>query len=327
MTDSTTETTESDPTPEPSGGRGIAILQLMRLPTVFTSMADVIAGYLLTTAWNPKAGLSQLTANPDKLTIGIVLVFASSCLYLAGMVFNDIFDRKVDAEERPGRPIPSGSVPLKMAIGLGLALLVIGNGAAWFAGRNSGIIAAILTVTILAYDGLLKKTPIGPLAMGACRFLNVIIGASHLTNWASIWTRPQLVVALGMGVYVIGLTWFARTEAKQSKRWHLIGSMVFVTLGVGLLSSLAVTWSLAVSPRTIMYGLIVIVTFINYRLLAAVRDPQPFRVQAGVKTLILSIVTLDAAMVYFKTGSVQLAIAILALLIPAMVLKRWIPMT
>jgi 4-hydroxybenzoate polyprenyltransferase len=44
-----------------------------------------------------------------------VIVLASGCLYLAGIVFNDVFDRKVDARERPTRPIPSGVVPLGVA--------------------------------------------------------------------------------------------------------------------------------------------------------------------------------------------------------------------
>ena len=39
--------------------------------------------------------------------IVLLLVGASSCLYLAGMVLNDYFDRDKDAQERPARPIPS----------------------------------------------------------------------------------------------------------------------------------------------------------------------------------------------------------------------------
>ena len=79
----------------------LAYLQLIRLPTVFTAMADIVLGYVLThrvivgpEGWDDPAKFFGLLAS-------------SCCLYLAGMVFNDVFDRKQDAEERPSRPIPS----------------------------------------------------------------------------------------------------------------------------------------------------------------------------------------------------------------------------
>src|SRR5579864_6868436 len=107
-------------------------LQLCRLPAVFSAMADIFAGYLLTHASPP-------TLAPAA-TFGLLLG-ASSCLYLAGMVLNDVFDREVDARERPGRPIPSGRVSLTVAIGLGFALLAAGNLAALLTGAQSASLA------------------------------------------------------------------------------------------------------------------------------------------------------------------------------------------
>ena len=86
-------------------------LQLLRLPTVFTAMADIFLGYILT-----HRGFEPV----DKF---LGLLGASCGLYLAGMVFNDVFDRKQDAAERPHRPIPSGRVPLTAALVLGAAYL------------------------------------------------------------------------------------------------------------------------------------------------------------------------------------------------------------
>ena len=43
---------------------------------------------------------------------------------------------------------------------------------------RSGLVATALTGCILAYDGFLKKTPLGPLAMGACRFFNLLMAMS-----------------------------------------------------------------------------------------------------------------------------------------------------
>jgi len=142
-----------------------ATLQLVRLPAVFTAMADIFLGFLLThNKLEPAA------------VFGLLLV-ASSCLYLSGMVFNDVFDRRIDAVERPDRPIPSGRVSLPSAIGLGVLLMLAGIAAAAAAEivsdsvqTSSLVIAGGLALCILAYDGFLKRTPLGPVAWAAAAF-------------------------------------------------------------------------------------------------------------------------------------------------------------
>ncbi|MBT4866581.1 MAG: UbiA family prenyltransferase, partial [Planctomycetaceae bacterium] len=135
-------------------------LQLVRFPAVFTAMADIFLGFLLThKALQPADGF-------------VALLVASSCLYLSGMVFNDVFDRQVDGIERAGRPIPSGRVSPTAAVTLGSLLILVGLGAALFAGTQSLLIAVALTGFIFLYDGLLKRTPLGPVAMGCCRLFN-----------------------------------------------------------------------------------------------------------------------------------------------------------
>src|SRR5688572_2665156 len=89
-------------------------LELVRLPNVFTAAADVLMGYLFT---HESLADRQLV---------VALVGASCSLYLAGMVLNDVFDLKVDMLERPGRPLPSGRVPLAAARAFGVVLLLGG---------------------------------------------------------------------------------------------------------------------------------------------------------------------------------------------------------
>ena len=72
-------------------------LQLMRLPNVFTAMADVAMGYLFVMGDADLANLWMLG----------VLLAASSLLYVGGVVMNDVVDRELDAIERPARPLPS----------------------------------------------------------------------------------------------------------------------------------------------------------------------------------------------------------------------------
>src|SRR5579872_3523359 len=186
-----------------------AYLQLVRLPAVFTAMADIFLGFLLT----------HLSLSP--VVDFLWLLGASTGMYLGGMVLNDVFDSQIDARERPNRPIPSGRVSQRAATGIGIGLIVAGFGCAAGAGLATAKIAAILAAMILAYDWLLKSTVLGPVAMGCCRSLNIMLGASATYF---VWGRPQVLVALAMGIYVAGVTWFARQEATKSKRFQLIGA-------------------------------------------------------------------------------------------------------
>ena len=102
-----------EPDAPPSSVR--AWLELLRLPNVFTAVADVAMGYLVT-----QATLDALAA------AGRALIIASAALYLAGMVLNDKFDATLDALERPERPIPSGRISAQTASRLGFGLLALG---------------------------------------------------------------------------------------------------------------------------------------------------------------------------------------------------------
>ena len=153
--------------------RLLAYLQLFRAPNVFTAMADVAMGFLF------------VHQRPWPVEPLLCLLAASSLLYTAGMVLNDVYDVEVDTRERPTRPIPSGRISLGWARFLGYEFLVFGIVLGWCAGYltsdapfawRSGVVATALAVCVVLYDAVLKKTAAGPIAMGACRFLNVLLG-------------------------------------------------------------------------------------------------------------------------------------------------------
>lgn len=310
----------------------LAYLQLIRLPTVFTAMADIILGYVLTHAYivGPNGW-----EDPQKF---FCLLLASCCLYMSGMVFNDVFDRKQDAEERPNRPIPSGRVSLRSAIVLGVVLMAIGLGAAASVTMISLQVAGLIVVAILAYDAVLKRTALGPLAMGSCRLLNVLLGASVQQHWivTGLLVRPQLLAAIGLGVYIVGVTVFARTEAKVSSRWQLILAQIIFNAGIGLLAVLMVSWPVWSWPPQgdgqFALGMLAVIAFtLNRRGINAITNPSPANVQVTIKLLLLSYVMLDATLIFWKMGDpiyrTPHALATAALIIPAMVLSKFIPMT
>lgn len=278
-------------------------------------MADVLAGYLMTAdSLTPLASFLPLLA-------------ASVCLYWSGMIFNDVFDLKQDLAERPGRPIPSGEIPIRSAATLGTILILLGIGIAATVSRSSLIIAVCLALTILAYDAIVKRTVFGPLAMGGCRFFNIMLAASAIGDWQLIWQRPQLQVAAGLGIYVAGLTWFARNEAANSQRPQLTAASLVSLFGVAILAWLPLQHIGAVSPTLIQVALAIIAIVVARRLVAAIIKPEPRSIQVAIKTMLLSIVTLDATMIYFSTGNVGYALAAVALIIPAIVLSKRFAMT
>jgi 4-hydroxybenzoate polyprenyltransferase len=294
-----------------------AYLQLLRLPTVFTAMADVLLGFQLT----------HRSFEPWPKLVGLMI--ASACLYLAGMVFNDVFDVAQDTRERPDRPIPSGRVSRRAATLLGIGLMVVGMVAAWTVAEQSLVIAAALVVAILAYDRFLKRTPLGPVGMGLCRGLNLMLGASDysLVQYNFFWAQPQLPLAGALAIYIAGVTWFARTEAKESSRGALTGALLVMDAGLGLLM-----WYTHQRPgegradlTLMLLGLIA--ASLNGRAMGALSDPSPARVQGLIKLFLLNYVTICAALAYWHTGNGMTALIIALLVLPAMLLARLIAMT
>jgi 4-hydroxybenzoate polyprenyltransferase len=205
--------------------------------------------------------------------------------------------------------------------------VILGNGLAAGAGVQSLLVAIILTVCIFAYDGLLKGTLIGPVAMGACRSLNILLGASAAVSLEAIPQVPLLHVAIAMGVYIAGVTLFARQEAGVSKRLPLVVAIGVVNLGLSLL----VAWnSNAPGPpngQTAIFVLAVVLLTVNRHMFAALFKPDSKRVQTAVRMLLMSYITLDAAVVWHATASYGYTLAVLALLVPAFLLGRWMSIT
>jgi hypothetical protein len=178
--------------------------------------------------------------------------------------------------------------------------------------------------------------------MGGCRFFNVLLGMSLVPKNSfsdlTIWRLPyfyfdgsELIVAGGIGVYVAGVTWFARTEAKTSSRLQLgIATGVMVT-GIAILAMFnqfglgRERFALGPNSESIWPLLLFVLVFtIARRCLRAVRDPTPQRVQDAVKQCIFSLIILDASVVLAAVVPPYYAIGVVALLVPTIVLGNYV---
>ncbi|PZE20014.1 UbiA-like protein EboC [Paenibacillus xerothermodurans] len=206
-------------------------LQLIRVPNLFTAMADIMAG-----AW-VAAGLAGSSPFSSQL---IALIVSSTCLYAMGVVLNDYFDRHLDKMERPERPIPSGRISPAAALGLGIALGTAGVVAAAVVGMTSLALAVLTVACILLYDRYAKHHPVyGPITMGICRGLNLLLGMSLVPE--------QLLAYWWLSVfgvlYISAVTLMARGEVGPGSypiRVRFVAAVIALcSIGVLLISTSA----------------------------------------------------------------------------------------
>lgn len=141
-----------------------ALVELVRAPAALTVPGDVLTG----------AAAAGRPLGPAVLGTAA----SSVCLYWAGMALNDYADRYLDAVERPERPIPSGALSARTALGAACALTLAGLGAAAAVNGRRGLATAVpLAAAVWGYDLAGKPTPAGPAVMAAARALDVLAGA------------------------------------------------------------------------------------------------------------------------------------------------------
>jgi geranylgeranylglycerol-phosphate geranylgeranyltransferase len=127
----------------------------MRLAGFFTITRPVnsfAAGFAAIVAYFIDTG----TVIPQTILLFFIVVFITA----AGNVINDYFDAKIDAINRPDRPIPSGAVTLASARGFAMSLFLAGILVSFFTNSLCIVIAVINSLILLAYAGKLKRTPL-----------------------------------------------------------------------------------------------------------------------------------------------------------------------
>ncbi len=292
-------------------------LQLVRLPNLFTAAADPLAGWLLATG---------TLAGPGRW---LPLVAASVAIYAGGIVLNDVFDFAVDLRERPGRPLPSGRVSRRLAAWAGGSALALGPALAACSGSpTSFLVALVLAGAVLGYDAGLKRTPLGPQVMGACRGLNLLLGLSQAPDLGGL---SAWEVAFAFALFVTGVTWISRSEVETGRTRGLVAGLILQ--GAALLDLAAALGFPdrfpspgAVGPILPRGGdglvvLLVVAAIVGRAGVRAFRRPVPETFQRAVKTGVLSLVWLDVAAVAAVRGPVA-ALAVAALWLPAFLLGR-----
>ncbi len=293
------------------------LLRLLRLPALFTTFPDVLAGYVI---------IAQGAVEPVQLAC---LLAASACLYLSGMVFNDLFDLEQDRKERPNRPLPAGEISYEHARIIGKLLMLSGIAFASLVSLPGMIIAIALAATIFVYDYQAKRTIFGPFFMGLCRTLNLLLGATAVVDFSAWEVHPQLIVAAVIGIYVAGVTVFARSEAVQSGRGPLIFGFSLCLLALLGWGVIAAYWAPASVVRIAVIMLLLITFQLSRKAIPAIQSGTPEQVQQTIRIMLLSIAMLEAIVILCHGGphAIPWAIAAALMMVPGQLLSRFIPMT
>ncbi len=309
-------------------------LQLIRVPNAPTAAANILAGYLLANrSW-------------DNWSVLLCLIISSLALYCCGMVLNDVFDAANDKVDQSHRPIPSGQVSLGTATALGWGLMAVGVLAAIAAGALStpqsivkcGSVAALLAWAIYLYDGPLKQTPLAPALMGACRSLNILLGASTVSsttlteqNLTNVIGFPVEVwwAAIAVGVLIMGVTLLARNESRAvQQRGKLVLAAGVMLAGFVLLATLA--WcpgaNFSCSALQTYPALVAIISLASIRRVAVcVADAQPQSVKLAIISTLRSLIVFDASICFLtRPDNLAFALVVVALILPVLALSKWI---
>lgn len=289
----------------------IGFLRLTRPANIVTAISDILGGTAI--AW--------YAGGEHELLSVFLLIVATIGLYGGGVVFNDFFDAALDRVERPERPIPSGLIAEKEAALLGTFLLIAGIAAASAVSvYPSGTIAFAIAIAALVYDKWSKHHRVaGPLNMGLCRGLNLLLGMSLVP-----FTVDQLgSLAVVPVLYIAAITLISQGEVHGGKsKTILIAALLYLVVIALILYTSAV-----LGNSLYALGFLLILALLIFPpLLKAFRDPVGKNIGKAVKAGVIALIVMNAAWAA-TFGAFYLALVILLLLPVSIFLARLFAVT
>lgn len=179
-------------------------LRLIRVPNLFTVPGDSLAGFVLC------SGKCSGWVLPGCMVISL-------CLYTAGIITNDYVGMKEDSVERGGRPLACGQISPAAALTVSVLLILCGLIGAALLSMQMLRVAVLLTILIVVYNAFAKEVfLLGPLFMGLCRGLNLLLGAAA-SNACFLSETRILIPVFGMVLFIAAVTFVSRKEAQKKK--------------------------------------------------------------------------------------------------------------
>lgn len=260
--------------------RLLGFLRLTRPANIVTAISDILAG----------AAIAGFAGGMHELSAVLLLIVSTIGLYGGGVVFNDVFDAALDRIERPERPIPSGLISEMEATLLGSSLLIAGVASAFaLAAYPSGIIALATATAALVYDKWGKHHDfLGPLNMGVCRGLNLLLGMSLMP--AVLYQYGYLAIVPIL--YIASITMISRGEVHGGKsKTILFAALLYLVVNASILV-------VSVDQGNSIYAMIFVLLhaiFIYPPLYRAYQEPIGKNIGKAVKAGVIALIVMNAS--------------------------------
>jgi 4-hydroxybenzoate polyprenyltransferase len=273
----------------------------MRPANIVTSVADVLGGIAISGFFAEQDLFSQ------HILPAILLCISTIGLYGGGVVFNDVFDAELDKLERPERPISSGIISVKEGTLLAIFLLLAGIIIAFVVNITSGIFALSISLAAIVYDKWGKHHSfLGPLNMGLCRGLNLLLGVSILMPQLNIYWYVAIIPI----IYIASITMISRGEVHggKSKSLYFAGFLYILVAASIFFISLDNKNTLLTCIFLFLFLLMIFTPLIK-----AARQPIGKNIGKAVKAGVIALILLNASWAA-AFGAIWVALLIVLLL-------------
>lgn len=262
----------------------------MRPANVVTAVADVLAGMAIAGYFTEVIPGWHTTINTGIPALPIILLAISTIgLYSGGIIMNDVFDAELDAIERPERPIPSGLISKKAATIFGGIFFFIGLFAAGLYNPASQYLAAAIMISCLIYDRFLKHSALfGPLNMGLCRGLNLLLGVSIIPAAIQQWWFLAIVPV----IYIASITMISRGEVHGgSKKMLYFAALLYMLVMLCILFFGFKQGNLLLTALFILgFAIMIFVPLVR-----AMKNPIGPNIGKAVKAGVIALILMNAA--------------------------------
>lgn len=278
-----------------------AHLSLARISNSPTVASNVLAGAALGGA---------LDLGPHTLLLMLAMVL----FYTAGMYLNDLLDYRIDRLERPERPLPSGLVSRAEAAAVTVALFAAGLALTALVSTSALIGGVALSLLIVVYDLWHKANPLSPVFMAGTRML---VYWTAFIAFAPAVTGTLLVWAGLLGLYIVGLTYIAKTERRTDLGRYWPAGLLLLP-GVYFATRLS-----SVSPLAGVALLLLFLGWVGYSL-TFLYVPARRNVGHTVGSLIAGVSLLDALVLLSQGAPAALVLLALAAFLLTLLWQRFI---
>jgi 4-hydroxybenzoate polyprenyltransferase/geranylgeranylglycerol-phosphate geranylgeranyltransferase len=254
--------------------------------------------------------------------------------WLGGHYLSDYFDRELDAIAKPHRPIPSGRLPARVALGCGVLAMLCVAALAVLSGWRTSLVAVLAVAAVLAYGLRLKALGIaGNLVRGALGALALLYGAAAVPplDWAvllpfvaAFWLHDTCSNLVGTlrdvdgdragGYRTLPVTHGTATGVGVALSLYALTLLAAAWGGVLAAPAGRFGWYLAALAAVAVFGLAAIVPMLSRRHQLLARDAL-----RAHELLVLERLCLAAAVIGLGLGAWQAAL----LLAPALILTWW----